>query len=217
MTRVLSILILLAALFGGILIVRYIQDSYNMPYLAEVQNQTVDESSILSDQANYETWREFAHPSGKFKVLFPVLPQHVNDKIIDPATKEPHNYSIYVASKGDGTTFMISAISFPNQADKKTSENLLKNIVNEMLARNKNNQLKMLQPGTFRNFNTMDFSIENNDITLGGKAFVHNETLYVLAMLAKQGAFNKKEFDFFINSFDLDTNSENSKPHIKIN
>jgi hypothetical protein len=154
-------------------------------------------------ETHYETWREFTSPVGDFKVLVPNLPQHATDKIIDPQTKEPRKFDMYVSAKEDGTIFMISAISFPTAADERTNERLLTSVINDMLARNVDNKLKMMQAGKFRHFQTMDFAIENNDVILGGKAFVHDKTLYVLSVVSKQGTLNSKDFDFFVNSFDV--------------
>ena len=207
MSRALSILILAIIVLGAYLLVKYVQDLYRVPPVTEVQTQVptsaATPSAVTEVDPNYESWKEFTSPTGQFKVLLPILPQHATDKIADPKTKEPRKYDMYVAAKNDGTVFMISAITFPSGIAEKDSEALLTNVVNDMLARNKDNVLKMKQASAFRNFKALDFSIENGDIILGGKAFVHNNTLYVLNMVSKHGTFNLNEFNFFVNSFDV--------------
>lgn len=207
MSRTLSILIAAIVLLGAFLFIRNMMDSHKTtvvdPTTQQMSDEPADPSLEIKQISHYENWKEFTPPNGNFKVLFPILPQHAADKILDPRTREPRKYDMYVAANAPGTVFMISAITFPNGIDERDQEDILSGIVNEMLARNTDNKLKMMEKGNFRNFRSTDFSIENGDITLGGKAFIKDNTLYVLSVIAKRGSFDVRDFDFFVNSFDL--------------
>lgn len=195
MTRTLSILLALLVLIGSFLVIRYAKDSYKILPINE-------KNPLIGGQGNFQDWREFSSPSGSFKILLPSIPQHVTDKITDPVTKEPRKFDMFAVADDNGTAYMVNAITFPEKIDEKDAEDVLRNVVNDMLKRNKENKLKMADMGKFRDFRSLDFVFENNEITVAGKAFLHDKTLYVLSMVDRTNAFKNAEFDFFVNSFD---------------
>jgi hypothetical protein len=150
---------------------------------------------------NYADWHEFSSPLGQFKVLLPTLPQRVMDKIVDPKTKAVRQYDTYISAKDENTAFIINRIVLPEKVEENSIESVLISIVNEILARNQDNKLKMVHLGDFRNNKSLDFVVENENVTIGGKAILHRDTIYVLSMIAKNGMFNPEEYNFFINSF----------------
>jgi len=151
----------------------------------------------------FQNWREFSSQAGHFKVMLPRVPQHVTDKITDPKTKEPRKYDTFVAGDENGPAYMISAITNTKGDNEEASEDTLKQIVNEMLARNKDNKLNKMELNRFREFKALDFSMTNGEIIIAGKVFSHGDTVYVLSMINKSKAYNPQELDFFINSFDV--------------
>lgn len=155
---------------------------------------------------NLHEWREFSSDTGKFKVLLPTVPQHVTDMFADPKTREQRKYETFVAAGDNGSAFMISAITFPNNIDADNADETLKSAVADMLARNKDNKLNKMESGKFRNQRAIDFSLSNGDLLIVGKVFAHNNILYILSMINKADSFNPKELDFFSNSFDFNDN-----------
>lgn len=205
MTRTLSILIALLVLLGSFLVIRYAKDSYKI--------LPIDEKNPLTDaSSNFLNWREFRSPEGTFKVLLPSLPQHVADKVADPITREPRKFDMYATADENGTVYMISTTSFPNKVGDKNVEEVLRSVVNDMLERNKENKLKSAKLGSFRKSQSLDFALENADVTVAGKAFLQGNTMYVLSMLDKTASFKTAEFDFFVNSFDFDKVNEKAPP-----
>lgn len=202
MSRTISLLILLMVIVAAFLMLRNTKDSYKLlPDLNDKEAEVLAGDS--TSEKGFENWHEFASPKGDFKVLLPVLPQHATDKITDPKTKEQRKYDMFVSAKDDGTVFMISMITFPAKIEPVNVESTLTSVVNDMLARNKENKLKMMQGGKFRDNDALDFSIENTDVSVTGKAFIKHDILYILSELTKDGKFNQTEFDFFVNSFDV--------------
>ena len=162
--------------------------------------------SAPSGEPTYVNWHEFSAPDGAFKVMFPVLPQHAAENIADSKTKEVRTYNMYVAEKNDGTIFMITTITFPQERDPKSTETLLTKAMNDMVESNPKNKLKNMKVNNYQDMKALDFSIENDEISIDGKAFMVHDTLYVLTSLGKNGHYNQREFAFFANSFQLNKN-----------
>ncbi len=165
---------------------------------SSVQRQQIQEY----DETQFHQWHEFSSPKAKFKVLFPTLPQHATDTIDDPQKKEKREYDMYVSEKENGTIFMISIIKMIN-TDVKIDENALTNVMNDILANSPQSKLKTMQMGTYQALPSLDFSIENDQVNIDGKAFLDGNTLYLLTSAAKIPSYEKGEFDFFVNSFEL--------------
>lgn len=154
------------------------------------------------DNVPFSDWHDFKAPSGKFNVRLPVLPQHATQTIVDPKTKLPRFYDMYVAQGNNGTIFMVSLIKFP-EGFKESPEFLQKTIVSDMVASNPQNQLKNMKISQFQKQQALDFTIENSEMTVAGKTFMKGPILYLLSGIFNKEAFEPAEYDFFINSFDL--------------
>jgi hypothetical protein len=210
MSRMLSLLVAFIVLLAGFLLIDSIKK-------ASSGSADQTSSSKLKEQADsfpeFQKWREFSSPDGHFRVLLPSLPQHVKDKFADPLTQEPRKYDAFLTTDGGEPVFMISAITFPrNLDDAKDTDTTLKAIIDQILSKNENNHLKSIVPGNFRNFHSIDFSIINADSTLAGKVFAYKNTLYILTMGDKSSAFNSKELEFFINSFQVTEKMKEDQP-----
>lgn len=178
----------------GFLVFKFSQNSSE----SNVQRQQLQEQ----DETQFHKWHEFSSPTAKFKVQFPTLPQHATDTIDDPKTKELREYDMYVSEKENGTIFMISIIKMMNK-DVKIDENALTNVMNDILATSPQSKLKTMQMGTYQAHPSLDFSIENDQVNIDGKAFLDGNTLYLLTSAAKLPNYQKDEFNFFVNSFEL--------------
>jgi len=208
MSRPITVLIVCVLLIGAFFTFRQappslISDSKIEPQIA---------SSKIEENAPFHKWREFTSPTGHFKVLLPGLPQHITDKIPDANTKEPRKYDTFVTADEAGPALMISVITFPKPIEIEAVEDTLKSIVNDMLNRNKNNNLKDMSIGVFRDYKSLDFSLTNGDLLIVGKVFANDDTLYVLSMINQNGAFDKKELDFFENSFEIIGSPKKNQP-----
>lgn len=155
------------------------------------------------DQVPFSDWHKFESKEDKFIVKLPVVPQHATQTIVDPKTKQSRVYDMYVAQKEDGTIFMVSLIKFPN-ALGEMDESLQKTIINDMVASNPQNQLKNMQVNTFLNHQALDFSIENDALTIFGKTFINNNVLYLLTTIFNNDTLDARDFEYFVNSFTLD-------------
>lgn len=187
-----------AILLGGFMIVREVKKDQVSP----ISISNSDKNSLVNPAApQYHKWREFTSVAGNFKVLFPTLPQHANDKILDSETGETRRYDTYVAADENGQAFMISVITYPKAINKADIDTLLQQTVEDMIKRKKENKLIASEPSKHRENNAIVFSLTNGQIFVSGKAFVVDNTVYILSLLSKGSNYDAEELAFFINSF----------------
>lgn len=196
MTRWISLAILIIAVILGTILM-YVFKSHQEPSL----NSTSNVEPILP--ATIEKWHEFTAPEGQFKVLMPSLPHHAKESNQEFKSNEMRLHELYVANKDDGTLFTVYLITFPERKKAELNSGFLLKFIKEMLSSNQDNKIQNIEPVTFNKSNAVDFSVENNQAMVDGKAFIKDNTVYVLSTTAKIDNRNKKEFEFFINSFEL--------------
>ncbi|KAF3362382.1 Uncharacterized protein PHSC3_001049 [Chlamydiales bacterium STE3] len=155
------------------------------------------------DQVPFSDWHRFVSTEDQFAVKLPVIPQHATQSIRDPLTNKPRIYDMYVAQKEDGTIFMISLIKFP-EVIQASNDVLQKTIINDMIASNPKNQLKDIKVSNYHNHKASDFKIENEEHIVIGKTFVNGKTLILLSTIFNHNAMNEQEYEFFVNSFELE-------------
>lgn len=198
--RFLWLLIVFAVLFGIYLTVSRSKHLDSLVPLATTPGQ--EEVSNLAIQG-FEGWREFVSPKNDFKVLLPTLPHHATEQLNDGKTKLPKKYDTFVTEKKDGTAFIITRVELPEEIHAAEREQILRDVVNDLLAHNQDNKLKMMQMGAFHDQMSVDFSLQNQEVGVVGKAFLEGRMLYVLTMLSKLDNLNESQFNFFVNSFQL--------------
>lgn len=184
--------------FFGFLAVRSSSDDF----IFKGNKGLIADAAVKSD-IDLQKWKEFSPPSNKFKVLFPAVPQHAQEKLQDPNTKENRQYEMYVSEKDDGTIFMISAITMLDNTNPKIDDTVLKNVINDLLASNPKNKVNKIEKGTYKGNSSLEFSIRNDQVNIDGRAFLVGNTLYILTSAAKIENYHKPEFDLFANSFEL--------------
>lgn len=206
------LLILIIVVVGGIsyLAVRYAKDSYKILPMPDAPAERLE--ATLDEEPDYQNWQEFSPPSGAFKILLPVKPQHVSDKSSDPKTHLQRKDDLYIAEKKNGNVFMIHFINFHDAQEAKAAEDeLLQNFMNDMLASNPNNKLVASQPSSFKGKKGLDFVIENDDFSYDVREFLHENNLIVLSSVSRKTSHNPKDFEFFINSFEFSAPEKTTK------
>lgn len=195
MTRILTLLAAVLFIVGVLLLFKgQSKDS------TATSQQAVTSSDVQeTDDSDFHTWKVFKSELGDFKVLLPGTPQYISDMVIDPKTLDPQKFETYAVVANNGAGYVINVISMPETS--KVDDDSLKNAVNDMLERNKENKLKQMNLGVFNGKIALDFSMENKEIQIEGKVLAQGNKIYILSMISKEGKFNKKNYDFFINSF----------------
>lgn len=205
MVKTLLIILVVVVAGASYFVISSTKEMYKvLPVDAQAPEVTTEAPVAKSHKpvTNFVSWHEYSSPNGDFRVMFPALPQQTSQKIIDQKTQEPRFYEMYVSEKDDGTIFMITAITFPSNRDPKTTEKMLTKAMNDMIESDPKNHLKKNQVTDYKNMKALDFSIENDKVSIDGKAFMIGDTLYVLTSLGNNQSYNDKEFNFFANSFD---------------
>ncbi|MFN4175308.1 MAG: hypothetical protein ACK4HV_09425, partial [Parachlamydiaceae bacterium] len=82
-------------------------------------------------------------------------------------------------------------------------EKLLSDLVNELVHANKDNQLQDVKNSEFRKFKAVDFKMNNQDVTIQGKAIKKGRHIYLISMMKKGDEPDPNEYLFFINSFEV--------------
>lgn len=181
---------------------RFSKDSYKLLPM----DTTHPESAGL-----YGDWYEYSSPDGNFKVQLPLLPQEASQNLTDPTSGVTRNYAMYVAQEANGTIFMISLITFPEGSKAFSQDQLLKDLMEDMVAANPKNKLSDVKPGMYKDFPSMDFTITNDQTKIFAKEFVKDHTIYVLSVISKNDADRRVEFDHFVESFQLQATSSHKK------
>ncbi|MDP1834808.1 MAG: hypothetical protein Q8K75_02660 [Chlamydiales bacterium] len=201
MARALTIIVILALAAAGYLIFMNYDGSYQV--LPKVEHEEKVEDEVQTEDP-FGEWRPFSSEDGVFTVMLPSLPQRANDTIADPSTGEQRKYDMYVAKKSNGSIFMISMITYPGSGGLEDHK-ILESVKDEMVAAHPGNKLLSSQTGTYLGHDSIDFSIENPDAHIDGKAFLVDRTLYLLTHVASKDTYNEQEFGHFADSFKINT------------
>lgn len=210
MSKNLTVFSIIVVVCIGYFLVHNLKNSYELLPFNESLSENTFSSNSSSQAKNLQSsitepheWKEFSSPSEYFKVLLPSYPQHTVAHNVDPKTKEQRKYEAFVSPDKSGAVFMINAVSYASIVTDEALEESLKNVVNEMLERNKGNKLKDMHFKSFRDKKSLEFSLINGDLYIGGLIIANDKTIYILSMIDKESSFNSEEMNFFINSFEL--------------
>lgn len=206
MSRSLTILILLTTVIIGFFLIYNLKDSYKILPFKETPEEETSVKDLMNgnpEMTSNRNWRLFVSPQKNFKAYLPALPQHTSDTILDSETKEARKYESFYVADDFGPAYMINTITFPRSVENESIDETLKSVVNDILARNKNNKLNNMKIGHTGKFKSLDYQLENNDVVISGKVIAHGDTLYVLSMMTKNDSFDQKNLDEFVNAFKI--------------
>lgn len=151
----------------------------------------------------HASWREFSPQSGSFKVLFPAVPQFAKEAVNIPNTDKKRRYEMYASETINGTVFMVSVITYPQDYDTTSKAQTIQSVIDELVASDPANHLLESRDTVFLDFPAMDFHMVNKEFDIEGKSFMNDKTVYVLTYVARNNDYDQKDYDYFINSFHL--------------
>lgn len=204
MSRFGVILVCLAVVAAGIF---YLTQQTNRSGVAGSQSS----SDQNAEAETFPKWKEFEPKSGLFKVLLPHPPHYAKDLVPIPDSDKKRRYDMYASEKIDGTLFMITVITYPAEVDMTDSHEILQQIVNELKHSKSDNQITNLKDGFFQTHPAVDFTINNKEIQVEGKAFIVGNTVFVLSYVVKEDHFDPVEYQEYIDSFQLTPKNVTSK------
>lgn len=159
--------------------------------------------SKKGEAAHFATWTQFIPRSGLFKVLLPRTPQYGKDYISIPNSDKKRRYDMYASEKVDGTIFLISVITYPPEVDISSSNEILHQNLDELMHNKPGNHLTKLSNTIFQQHPTIEFSFENRDLHVEGKAIQDGHIVYMLTYITLKENFDSDEYQHFIDSFYL--------------
>lgn len=194
-TTVITILSIL--LLGLIFLATDIKNAYKMlPMKAD---------PILKVPA-FADWNQYVAENGKFKVLFPVVPQYLKQAVPIPNTDKQRLYEMYVSQKMNDTIFMVTLITYPKDIDTSNAKQTLLDLVDELKAAKPDNKMKDVKEGVYQNYPAVDYSLESDEFHVNGKAIMVGKTIFLLNYIARKNNFSSDEYQHFIDSFQLTAN-----------
>lgn len=155
----------------------------------------------------YASWREFSPESGSFQVLFPAVPQFAKEAVNIPNTDKKRRYEMYASETVNGTVFMVSVITYPQDYDTTNQTQTIESVIDELVVSDPANHLLESRQAVFLAFPAMDFHMVNKEFDIEGKSFMDGKTVYVLTYVARNNDYNREDYDHFIHSFHLISSS----------
>lgn len=180
------------------------QDSRSSSNFSDVSTQQKPPPKADLTSLDVHNWHEFASENPPFKVLLPSLPQHASDSQRNSEGQIDREYDMFVSQKENGSVFAITAIKFPALTELQNNENLQEEVLDQLLQAKTSNTLVEKKPHEWNGHKVTDFQIKQNDVLLTGRILAIGQQLYVLTITSESQTFNPREYEFFVNSFDLE-------------
>lgn len=173
-------------------------------YLAVSPQKNGDPVATSTYQEDFSSWSPFVPASGVFRVSFPATPQYFDDSIELPFVPEKGGYEIYASTTVNGSIFMVGCVIYPKNADPSSNpQETLKALVEQLSYIRPGNQIIDLKESEFDYNPALDFSVENKEFKIAGKAILVGQRAYILTYIARKSDFNPREYEHFIGSFSL--------------
>lgn len=160
-------------------------------------------SSTLPDSKVFSSWKEFVPQSRLFLVKLPSDPQYAKDLVAIPNSDQKRRFDMYASEKIDGTLFLVSIITYPDEADTSFTSDILRQTVEELMRNKPDNKLTKIQDNVFQLHPTLDFSFDSQQFHVEGKVIMVNKRVFVLSYVTRKNEFDPAEYQYFIDSFKL--------------
>lgn len=168
-------------------------------YLIVFATATPAERKVL--EAPPPEWVNISEPKLGFKGHFPSEPKRIIDTIALPGKEGNATYYLFLSTLPDDTTFMVKVVDYPDSFSKEKPIQILQSSIDQMLAKDKENQLLSKKEITFRGENAIEFSIQNELSKLVAITFLKQDKQYLLVYLARPDRFDETSFRSFVSDF----------------
>ncbi len=150
-----------------------------------------------------EGWKEFCAIDGECRVLFPMQPQHVREKMFLPPVNTWMEYDIYVSILQPKAIFLMLIAKYPIKVPVEKVQECLENFLKGMTSNNPDNHLIFADVNEIRGKMTLEFFLRSTSAFLRGKIFMEGGKLYLLAVESRSEAEIEGLFYPFVESFQL--------------
>ena len=112
---------------------------------------------------------------------------------------------MYLSKDEAGDVYTVTLMHYPHEFDLLllNPDILLDEAVKQAIASKANNELKSVQKGTFLNFPSADFLIQNKESIIHGKTFFSNKILFVLIAINHSMVDSARASKQFLDSFQM--------------
>lgn len=158
-----------------------------------------------SGYQDFQSWKEVYSQEGSCKASFPRNPDHMQQDMKMRGTEGKLRYDVYVADHQKKEVFMVLIAKYPGEVKKVDAQKNLEHFLNTLITQNPNNRLLFADLIDVDGNVAMDFFIRTDKVYFKGRAIQANNSLYLLAMECAISNYQEHHFNYFIESFSLET------------
>ncbi|MBB65104.1 MAG: hypothetical protein CMO81_08575 [Waddliaceae bacterium] len=204
LVKVLLVLVCTFALAYGIAYLRLDRkSSTSVVEATKVPGENFYQQDLARDTHLLQGWREYNSTDGGFRVEFPAFPQHVKEYYALADTGLLLEYDVYVVEEEDGTIYMMSLITYPQEIDTSDTTAILHGLKEEMMQSNETNALQSEEQTQYKGVDALNFVIQNQEADINSRALMNDHTLYLLSVIDRKNQFQRDDYMHFVNSFEL--------------
>jgi hypothetical protein len=144
----------------------------------------------------YANWREFISADGQYSVKFPDIAQHATD------TVGQRFYDMTVAERANGTTFLVTRITF-NGEKATEAHRSLESFRDEIVAAKPDNEVLDEHQETVAGHPALAFTLENAMARSNCLLFFVDNTLFMVMMISPKEFYRQQDADYYFRSFQL--------------
>lgn len=141
-------------------------------------------------------WREFSSADGQYTVKFPDIAQHATD------TVGQRLYDMTVAERANGTTFMVTRITFTGDDVDQTNRSL-ESFRDEIVASQPRSRVTEEHAARVGDHPALVFEMDNVTARSICKLFFVGDTLFMVMVISPKAFYRQEDVDYFFNSFQL--------------
>ncbi|MBI5274700.1 MAG: hypothetical protein HY860_06590 [Chlamydiales bacterium] len=153
--------------------------------------------------AQATSWLSTYSKEGNCKILFPSVPEHMQQLMPVPEQNTHLQYDVYVSGFEGEAVFMMLIAEYPVQGMDGYAEMNLENFLNGILSQNPNNKLIFADISEINGHKALDFFIRTKGVFFKGRAIMANNHLYLIAMECEMQHYNEDRYNYFVNSFEF--------------
>lgn len=149
------------------------------------------------------SWKTFSSSADKFKADFPDKPAFSTKKVKIPQSNLVVKHNTYKSKDPNGVSYYVIITTFNLKLDTSNPDENLKGSLGDILSSSKSNKLISSKFGKFKGNRSLDFLVQNGNISMKGKLFFVKQALFELLAAYEGQKLNNSEYDKFVNSFSL--------------
>lgn len=166
-----------------------------------------DESK--NSQEKTYSWPPYHSIIGKFKVTFPLTPQHEVKSVQVPNIDYDIRYEVYSCTIDPDLAYVVSSVEYPQEVNISNPEVNLEGSLNGILNSTPNNELVSSDFTTHDKYKALDFIIKNGfimknkELYIKGKIIILDKRAYTLMYQYTKDKYNEYYYNKFVNSFEI--------------